>query len=255
METVESADGTEIGFERHGTGPPLVLLHGSASDRESWRGLIPHFPERYSLVVPDRRGRGASGDADEYALDREVEDLLALVESLEEPPVLFGHSYGALIALLAEPALDLRALILYEPPILLDEYRESDLAASMEAKLAAGDRRGALREFLEVAGGVADVEQLPWWPEQAHFDLLETIIRESYAVGEYELPEEVSVSTPTLLLTGEYGPPHLRHAVQTLARRLPGASLVDLDGVGHVAIQTAPKRVAAELLDFLESQE
>lgn len=255
MHAVESADGTSIGYEVCGTGPPMVLVHGSASDRHSWRGLIPHLSDAYSLVVPDRRGRGASGDADGYHLDREVEDVLAVVDSLEEPPVLFGHSYGALLSFVAEPELDLRALILYEPPILLGEYRESDLAPSMEAKLEAGDRRGALREFLEVAGGVAEVEQLPWWPEHANFDLLETVVRESYAVGEYQLPDELSVSAPTLLLTGEYGPPHLRHAVQTLATRLPAASLVDLDGVGHVGIQTTPDRIASELLDFLGSQD
>ena len=101
IQTVTSADGTSITFERHGRGPPLVLLHGSSGTRRSWDALRPHLTDSFTLYVPDRRGRGDSGDADAYALAREAADLRAIVERVDGEPTVFGHSFGGLITLAA----------------------------------------------------------------------------------------------------------------------------------------------------------
>lgn len=244
MQTVRSADGTEIAYERHGSGRPLLLLHGGSGTRHSWDALRPHLTDEFELFVPDRRGRGDSGDAEAYGLQREVADVRALVDAIDGDPVLFGHSYGGLVALAAAPECSLSGLVLYEPAVLVGEHRGDDLASRMADRLDAGDRQGAMRLFLEEAGGVPDVTALPWWPEEARLHLAETVVRENRVVESYELPEDPDVDVPTLLLTGERGPEHLRDATAALDDRLAGARLVELAGQGHVATEEAPELVA-----------
>jgi pimeloyl-ACP methyl ester carboxylesterase len=251
MRRVTVAAATEIAYEREGSGPPLILLHGGSGTRRFWDPVREPLARDFTLVVPDRRGRGASGDGQEYALEREVEDLQALADALEEDPIVFGHSFGGLVALVAAATVPVDRLILYEPALLVGEHRGDDLAARMRDRLEAGDRLGAMRLFIEEAGGVADVEALPWWPEEARLDLVETVVRENVAVEAYELADEPAVDVPTLLLTGEHGPSHLRDAVFELETRLPKASVVELDGVGHVGVDSAPERVADAVTSFV----
>ena len=96
---VTSKDGTPLAYWRCGEGPPLVLVHGTAADHSRWGPVLPAFEERFTVYAVDRRGRGGSGDSDEYAVEREFEDVAAVVDSLGEPVNLLGHSYGALCAL------------------------------------------------------------------------------------------------------------------------------------------------------------
>lgn len=254
MQTVIAADGTEIAYETHGDGPPIVLYHGTTADRHHWGPLVEHLAGSFTLVAADRRGRGDSGDADEYSLDREADDLRALVDAVRETadrdPVVFGHSFGGLVTLAAAPDLDVEAAVLYEPAVLVEDPPES-LADAMAARLEDGDRRGALRLFVEEAGGNRDVEQLSWWPEEARFDRVETVVRENYAVESFDLPEEPAVDAPTLLLTGEHGPSHLKRTVAALDERLPDSRVVEFDGQGHSATTEAPERVAAAVREFL----
>ena len=265
METVTSADGTEIAYETVGSGPPVILLHGGSGTRRAWDTLVPYLSDGRTLVIPDRRGRGESGgsvvlsDGDDgqpptdYTLDKEVADLQALVDAVEGQPSVFGHSFGGLVALAAAETLALDALVLYEPALLVGEYREDDLAARMERELRAGRREAAMALFFEEAGTVDDVQELPWWPEEARLHLAETVIRENYAVEAYELPPNFEFETPTLLLTGEHGPEHLREAVFELDDRIPESRVVELDGVGHVATESAPQRVAGAVESFVSS--
>jgi len=87
MQSVTSNDGTEIAYELDGDGPPVVLVHGGSGTRRSWNPLRPHLADEFTLPVPDRRGRGGSGDAEGYSLDREVADLQAVVDDLDALPV------------------------------------------------------------------------------------------------------------------------------------------------------------------------
>src|SRR5579871_4413329 len=99
METIRSKDGTMIAFQRSGTGPPLVLAHGTTADHTRWAPVLPAFEQYFTVYAPDRRGRGDSGDAEQYVIEWEFEDIVALVSSIDEPVFLLGHSYGALCSL------------------------------------------------------------------------------------------------------------------------------------------------------------
>lgn len=129
MKTVTSADGTSIAFEQHGDGPPLVLLHGSSGDHHAWDGVVPHLAVDFTLIVPDRRDRGHSGDADAHSLAHEVADLEAIADSIEDDITVFCHSYGGLVALAAATEMDFESLVLYEPAMPVGEHRGDDLTA------------------------------------------------------------------------------------------------------------------------------
>jgi pimeloyl-ACP methyl ester carboxylesterase len=256
MQTVTSADGTAIVYERHGDGRPLILVHGGSADRHHWNPLRDHLADEFTVYAVDRRGRNDSGDGDDYSLRREVEDLQAVVETARDEsgtgadPLVFGHSFGGLVALAAAPDLELAGLVVYEPALLVGEHRDDDLAARMEAKLDDGDRRGAFRLFLEEAGGVPDADVLPWWPDEAPLDRVETVVRENREVEAFELSEEPAVDAPALLLTGERGPPQLRDGVRALDERLSDGRVVEFDGLGHMATSNAPELVAETVREF-----
>lgn len=251
MQTVTSSDGTEIAYEKAGSGPPLLLVHGGAGCRTDLAALCGQLASEFTLIVPDRRGRGDSGDHEEYGLDREIADLRALLSVVDGEAAVFGHSFGGLIAFAAAEEVSLDRLVLYEPALLVGQHRGDDLAARMQAKLEDGNRREAMRLFYEESGDIPDVEAMSWWPDETHFGRAETVVRENYVVEDFELPERPEIEVPTLLLTGECGPEHLRDAVFTLEDRLPESELLELEGVGHVAPMTAPQRVADALVSFL----
>jgi pimeloyl-ACP methyl ester carboxylesterase len=250
MQTVTSADGTRIAYDRHGDGPPLLLVHGSSGTRRAWDAVVPHLAEEFTLIVPDRRGRGDSGDGDEYSLAREVEDLRVLLGAVEGDVTVFGHSFGGLLALGASERVGFHRLVLYEPAVLVGEHRGNDLASRMQACLDAGDRETAMKLFFREGGGIPAPEELPVWPDGVNFDLVETVVRENRAVESYALPGDPAVDCPTLLLTGEHGPAHLRAAVRTLADRVSRSRPVELDGIGHVGTHSAPEQVAAAVRSF-----
>src|SRR5438105_4118037 len=115
---ITSPDGARIGCHVSGTGPPLVLVHGTSGTHAGFDLLLPHLVEKFTLIAIDRRGRGTSGDArGAYSIEREFEDVAAVVDSVGERASLFGHSYGASVALGAVPLVrNLARLALYEPP-------------------------------------------------------------------------------------------------------------------------------------------
>jgi alpha-beta hydrolase superfamily lysophospholipase len=98
MKTVTSADGTLIAYEQGGKGPPLVLVHGTTANRTRWASVRARFEAHFTVTAMDRRGCGDSGDNPDYAIEREFEDVVAVVNALGAPVLLFGHSYGALCA-------------------------------------------------------------------------------------------------------------------------------------------------------------
>src|SRR5215210_1019443 len=145
METITSRDGTPIAYRRSGKGPPLVLVHGAAADHGRWSPVLPALEERFTVYAVDRRGRGSSGDAEGYAIEREFEDVAAVVDSIGEPANLLGHSYGALCSL--EAALHtrkVRKLVLYDPGIEVagEEIYPHEVIERLEALLGVGDRDG-----------------------------------------------------------------------------------------------------------------
>jgi pimeloyl-ACP methyl ester carboxylesterase len=262
MESVTSPDGTAIAYARGGDGPPLVLVHGTADNHSRWAPVLPALRDRFTVYALDRRGRGGSGGSTEqsYAIEREFADVTAVVEAIGEPAYLLGHSFGAICAL--EAALqtgNLRALVLYEPPIPIPPGQQVFPPAAlekMERLLEAGDLEGVLitfaREIAQVPEEAIDaMRSMPEW--QASVAAAPTIVREVRAVRSYVFdPARFGeLSTPTVLLLGSESPPYLTSATEAVATALPRSRVVTLAGQGHLAMDTAPDLFLREVIGFL----
>lgn len=258
-ETIASRDGTRITYTRSGQGPPIVLVHGTTADHTRWTPILPAFQEHFTVYAVDRRGRGGSGDGDEYAIELEFDDVASVVNSLPEPANLLGHSYGALCSL--EAALrsrNIRKLVLYEPPIPTGiEIYPSEVVARIQALIDAGDREGTVVTFFrEIAKAppheVEMLRSLPNWP--ARVAAAHTIPREMGNSYEYVFePERFSqMRTPTLLLLGGDSPPFLKAATEAVHAALPNSQIVVLPGQQHTAMNTAPELFVREVLQFLQ---
>ena len=256
MEHVTSDDGTRITYERSGSGRPLVLVHGTSVERFSFRFVEPLLTDRLTLYAVDRRGRGESGDStDGYALEQEFADIAAVVDSLAEPADLFGHSYGATVALGAAPlARNLRRLILYEPAPGIPQV-DPDLPDRLDALLAEGEREQLLSVFLTKVGLDPEaLEQLrasPVWGLRvaaAH-----TIPRELRAEESYQPDSSAfaALAVPALLLLGTESPQWAEKGTEVAQSVLPESRVAVLEGEGHIALMTAPELVADELARFL----
>lgn len=255
LERITSADGTPIAVARTGHGPPLVLVHGTSGDRLAWRLVAPFLEPHAELWALDRRGRGESGDAEAHALEREAEDVAAVVRSIGGPAWLFGHSYGARCALEAALSLpELAGLIVYEPPVATASDRAE--LPGLEALAAAGEHEELLTTFfLRVAGlSAAEVEQMratPLWPGRVA--AAPTIPRELRAVIEQPLdaPRFAALRMPVRLLVGSESPQAYRDVAEEIRAVAADAAIEVLDGQGHVATVTAPERLAGALLAFM----
>jgi pimeloyl-ACP methyl ester carboxylesterase len=251
---VASTDGTLIGYEQCGSGPNLLLVHGTATIRAQWASI---FEQHFTVTVMDRRGRGGSGDSSDYAIEREFEDVAAMVNALDAPVLLFGHSYGGLCALGSAMLTDkLAGLILYEPALSDGEalYSLAQLA-QLETFLAAGDHEGLVRTFL---GGVVgmpphEVELLASsqaWPNRVA--TAPTIPREMRAEQTYRIPVDSlgRLNIPVLLLSGGDSPPDLGAGMAKLENILPNSRTVTMPGQQHIAMYTAPDLLVGAVLDF-----
>jgi pimeloyl-ACP methyl ester carboxylesterase len=260
METIVSADGTSIGYERTGQGPPLVLVHGTGRDHSVWTSCLPYLTPHACVCAVDRRGRGASGDAPAHGLAREVEDLLAILAALDQPADLFGHSYGAIVALEAALLTDrLRHLILYEPPLTVGpDWIPPDLDEELAAILATEGREAVLVHFMRQAvryseEAIAAQRAQPTWP--ARVAAAHTLPREAQTVRHYPFAPEplAGIRVPTLLLLGSESPPFFKLAIEALAAAVPHSQVRVLAGQHHNAMETAPALLTEAVLQFLRA--
>ena len=247
---VLSADGTRIALETSGRGPNLLIVHGTGTIRATW---APLFAAHFTTVAMERRGRGDSGDSPQYDIERETEDVLAAIESLDTPVVLFGHSFGGLCALEAAAAgADVAALILYEPAIH-EEVATREIER-LEAFIATGDAEAAVRAHYAAAGmSNAEIEAIaasPGW--QARVAAAATIPRELRAISAHQFSGDraADVDMPALLLLGGESPAPVANAVATLGKALPNARTVVMPGQAHVAMYTAPEMLADSVFSF-----
>ncbi|MAT06154.1 MAG: alpha/beta hydrolase [Acidimicrobiaceae bacterium] len=259
--TVESADGTTIGVFVAGEGPALVMVHGSIADHTTFDDLVVQLAPTTTSYRMDRRGFGASGDADAYAIEREYEDVAAVVAAVvrrEEAPVaLFGHSYGANCALGAAVAVDdVARLVLYEPSFGLT-YPDGCID-TIEAALDRGDRDAAIVEVLSTILEMteADIDRYrrsPVWPERlrsAH-----TIPRECRVEQERSFDDaDWTVRCPTLVLTGSDTTDELATIARAAVGAVDGARLTVLDGQDHLAHRSSPQLVAEHIAAFLRGR-
>ena len=258
MESVISADGTPIAYERTGSGPPLILVHGAASDHTRWATLVEQIKDHFTLYIMDRRGRGESGDAEKYAMAREGEDIVALAHSIDGPVNIYGHSSGAIYSLEAAPKIEnLRRLVLYEPVFSEDEvFTPAATIDELQRLVDAGKREDAVVLFLRDVAKFPEQEieryqSLPSW--SARVAAAHTFPRELRDIEDYRFPTErfADLSVPTLLLVGTESPDMFRRSIELLHSTLPNSHVHELAGQGHAADAIAPEMVASALTQFL----
>jgi pimeloyl-ACP methyl ester carboxylesterase len=255
METVRSTDGTTIAYARQGRGKPLVLVHGASADHTRFVPVLGSFTASFTVYAVDRRGRGRSGDAPDYALEREYEDVIAVINVAPEPVFLLGHSFGGICALEAALRSDrVRKLVLYEPPVAAPPTNKP---AEFEALLASGRREEVLGVFLRDLVRVPPEEMqllraLPSWA--ARVAAAHTIPREVRAVEGYRIDAERLgvLPVPTLLLLGGDSPPFMRDGTERLRAAISGSRVVVMPGQQHSAMNTAPEVFVREVTSFLE---
>ena len=231
MKTVPSKDGTAIAFECMGRGPPLILIGGALADHRFYAPLAAELAPHFTVLNYDRRGRGHSGDTQPYHVDREIEDLEALLAYCAPPAFVYGHSSGAALALRAAAAgLPIRRLVLAEPPFTPrgenDEKASGDFAeetAHVDALRRRGDARGSAKFFLGSMGvSDDDIEDLLNSPAGAGFIDCARALRYEYAIlGDGLVPTSraARVAMPTLILSGDA----MQEAAAQLTRAMPNA--------------------------------
>lgn len=273
---VRSADGTAIGYQRVGTGPAVVLLHGAGQSSANLMRLARGLSGAFTVYVPDRRGRGRSGPYGQFrGLGTEIEDLSALL-GVSGASRLFGLSAGAVIAI--EAALvrpDITKLALYEPPLTFDGVVHGDWAPRYARQLDAGKPGAALVTVLKAtADRTSPVRWIPRRPLAAVLDfaikraggrpapdglmspreLVPTVRYDAQTVNGAAGPLERfgALSCDVLLLGGSRSARNLTASLDGLGRVLPGARRVMFRGAGHTAPDNSrqPDRVAAALRDF-----
>ncbi|MFI7109771.1 alpha/beta fold hydrolase [Nonomuraea sp. NPDC050227] len=259
---INSADGTPIAYERAGQGPAVILVDGALSFRGSSinGGLAEALAPDFTVYTYDRRGRGESGDTQPYAVEREVEDLAALVKEAGGPVRLYGTSSGAALALAAvQHGLPVERLALYEPPFVVDGARppiKDDYPRRLEALVAAGRRAEAVRMFMREGVGlpaivVAMMRFMPAWATLkavAHTLPYDTALVFPYQRGvPYPEGAWASVTVPTLVADGGKSPQWMRNSVGALAKALPAADYRTLDGQTHIV---KPEALAPVLREF-----
>jgi pimeloyl-ACP methyl ester carboxylesterase len=257
LEHVTSSDGTTLGVWRSGTGPALVLVHGSTADHTRWSRVIPGFSEYFSVYAMDRRGRGASGDSSAYSIEQEGRDVAAVVHEVARPRGLVGHSYGGLCSLEAALLVELDRLVLYEPPLPVGiQIASHDTIARLDDLIARDHREDALLVFFRevVRAPEQQVEMLralPSWP--ARVAAAHTVVREVRIEHSYhpDLERFRRLDLPTLMLLGGESPPFLRAATERLHDVLPNSRIHEMAGQRHLAMYAAPDEFVRVVSEFL----
>lgn len=260
MKKIMSKDGTPIAIYTGGTGPSLILVHGSLSEHTRWSSVLSMFSENFTVYTMDRRGRSGSGDRADYSIDREFDDIVAVAHSITEPVNLVAHSYGATCTLEAALRIEnLHKLVLYEPPIQTEiRFQPLGVIDRIQAFLDVGDREGAVTIFATEVLKMKPHElqrfrTLPTW--QTSVSTIHTLPREMIAVEEYQFDAArfKDFTIPTLLLLGGESPPFFAKVIEAVSTALSNSQVVVLPGQQHAAMDTAPQLFVNEVVRFLSS--
>ncbi|MFK0249577.1 alpha/beta fold hydrolase [Amycolatopsis azurea] len=250
-----SADGTPIVINQVGHGPDVVLIHGGMDDATSWLPVASSLASwGFRCWLPHRR-RADTGQ--HYSIDREIDDLAAVLSLADGAARVIGHSYGAVIvlrALLRTPALPIKTAVLYEPPLTAGGPIVGDLLAPIADASAAGDHAAALLIYLrDVAGFTPELAEqharCAWLQHQVPALLPEIEVADRLA---WTPDIYAGITVPTMLLLGERSAPHPnRDSTLALAETLPAAHLVGMPQHGHLANRRDPTYVAALIRSYL----
>ncbi|MGH2573805.1 MAG: alpha/beta fold hydrolase [Actinomycetota bacterium] len=241
METVRSRDGTTIAFDRHGQGPPVVLVSGGSVDRTPNAALAEELASDFTVLNYDRRGRGPSADTPPYAIEREIDDIEAVIEAARGEVGLYGSSSGAVLAMYsAEAGLPIAKLAMWEPPFIPEGFPAppEDQVEQYERMVAEGRRGDAVEYFMSKVVGlppefVEGAKQQPFWA--ATEALAHTLAYDARIMSDYRIPVDraASVKIPTLVIAGGADMPWMRDTAAALAGTLPHGETRFLEGQGH----------------------
>lgn len=253
-----ASDGVRLGCHVGGQGSPVLLVHGTSADHSRWKPVLPALQKRFTTYALDRRGRGASGDAAEWSLDREVEDIVTVVEGIGGPVDVVGHSMGATLSMLAATQTSaIRRLVLYEPGgIMPERFRDREPLNRLRELLAAGDRDALVQAFMRTIVRMPEeqiqlIRSLPAW--QGRVGAAHTLVRELESASSYRLdPASVRrISVPTLLLEGGDSPEFRKADVGLVHQTIAGSRVVVMPGQQHVAMDTGTQLFLDAVLGFL----
>lgn len=268
MKTVNSKDGTKIAFDQIGNGPVVILVDSALASRTICAKLATLLAKDFTVVNYDRRGRGDSTDTQPYAVQREVEDIEALIDTAGGSAFIFGSSSGAVLALEAASKLPskVKKQALYEPPFIVDDSRAPmpvDFLDRVKAALAQGKRSDALKLFFSTAMGIPGffifiMRLMPSWSKSkavAHtlpYDL--AIMSDTQQGKPLSKSRWVAASMHTLVLTGGKSETFFHKAGDTLAEVLPNAKHKILKDQDHGSAVMSPNVIASEMIQFFKGE-
>ncbi len=253
MQKATSTDGTTIAYDRIGDGPAVILVNGALGDRKLDRrfklmsGLAALLSPNYTVIDYDRRGRGDSDEAGAFSVQREIDDIAALIDSVGGRASLFGFSSGGALALRAAGAgIGVERVAVYEAPFMVDRSDKrppADYGRRLDELIAADDRSGAVRHFMRNAMGmpapmVAAMRLTSMWKDMTANALTLgydwAALDERNMQGDPLRPDEwASVTVPALVAYGGKSPTNLQKGSRALAQVLPNAEVRVLEGIGH----------------------
>lgn len=246
-----SKDGTDIAFDLIGNGPPLVLVVGAFNDRRSGAALAAFLAPHFTVLSYDRRGRGDSGDATTYAVEREIEDLDAVIRKAGGSAAVFGYSSGAVLALRAAAAASsITRVALYEAP----PAQPAEHAVVLASLIAAGRRGDAVEYFQQRVVGIPEpiVAQLRHAPFRPALEAMAHTLVYEAAIIDYGAAAPAfagKVRQPVLAIAGGASPPVMRDVAEQLGRSLPAGRSFTLERATH---DIDPALLGPLLLRFLE---
>jgi len=266
---VTSKDGTSIAFEKIGTGPVIILVEPALSDRSGSAKLAKHLAGKFTVISYDRRGRGKSMDTPPYAIEREVEDIEALIDANGGSAFLFGSSSGAVLALEAAAKLGgkVQQLFMYEPPFIIDDSRPpmpDNFIDEVSALVSANRRNDAVKLFFAKAMGIPSFAVtlmrllMPGWSKMAGvahtipYDL--TLLAGTQTGKALPSGRWAGTTAPTLLMVGSKSEAFFHSGARSLAELLPNVQYRSLEGRDHSAVVMASKAIANEVEQFFLAQ-
>lgn len=277
MKTTTSKDGTTIAFDRLGTGPAVIMVNGALGTRShaAPNSLVDILSQQFTVIDYDRRGRGDSGDTSPYAVEREIEDIAALIEEVGGSAFIVGYSSGAILALEAARLLPgkVKKLALYEPPFIIDDSRPplpNDYVEQLNAAIAAGRPGDAVEIFMTQAlliptefvtmmrtapmsqtfGDDAGARPPEWanMEQVAHTLAYDGMIVRDYQQGKPLPPKRwATITAPTLVIAGGISEPFFHTGAAALVKDMVNGKTYTLEGQDH---NVAPEALAPVIFDF-----
>jgi len=263
--TATSKDGTLIAYEQTGAGPVVILVSAALADRDGARRLARQLASTFTVINYDRRGRGRSTNTEPYAVEREVEDLEALVNGAGGPVFFFGSSSGSVLALDTASRLGpkVKKLFLYEPPFIVDGSRPpipEGLLQEITASLSMNNRDQAVALFFGKgmgipAPGVVFMRLLmPAWSDMtkiahtAPYDLM--VLAGTQSGKPLPVDRWALATSPAMVAVGAKSEAFFHSGAKALTARLPAVEYRSLDGLDHSAVLMAPEALAAAIRQF-----